>query len=87
MPACPAWRLGVGLIPARDLETVLTSVYNWLHLRQRNTSIILPQLDLSQNMLNLQLESFEGDVKGAVIVNWLHSTKTRLFICQVPEPM
>ncbi|KAJ9080914.1 hypothetical protein DSO57_1019883 [Entomophthora muscae] len=38
-------------------------------------------------MLNLQLESFVGGVKGANIVGWLHSTKTHLFICQVPELM
>ncbi|KAJ9059487.1 hypothetical protein DSO57_1001563 [Entomophthora muscae] len=38
-------------------------------------------------MLNLQLESFAGGVKGANIISWLHSTKTRLSICQVPEPM
>ncbi|KAJ9061060.1 hypothetical protein DSO57_1024394 [Entomophthora muscae] len=38
-------------------------------------------------MLNLQLESFAGGVKGANIVSWLHSTKIHLCICQVPEPM
>ncbi|KAJ9088843.1 hypothetical protein DSO57_1019120 [Entomophthora muscae] len=38
-------------------------------------------------MLNLQLKSFAGGVEGANIVSWLHSTKTCLCICQVPEPM
>ncbi|KAJ9069672.1 hypothetical protein DSO57_1016146 [Entomophthora muscae] len=38
-------------------------------------------------MLNLQLKSFAGGVKGAEIVSWLHSTKIRLCIYQVPEPM
>ncbi|KAJ9071024.1 hypothetical protein DSO57_1001272 [Entomophthora muscae] len=68
-------------------QQVLTSVYNQLCLGQRNASVTPPHLDLSQCMLNLQLESFAGGVKGADIVSWLHSTKARLHICQVPEPM
>ncbi|KAJ9084102.1 hypothetical protein DSO57_1027738 [Entomophthora muscae] len=68
-------------------QLVLTSVYNWLCLRQRDTSVTPPQLDLSKRMLNLQLESFTGSVKGADIVSWLQSTKTRLCICQVLESM
>ncbi|KAJ9055351.1 hypothetical protein DSO57_1004868 [Entomophthora muscae] len=38
-------------------------------------------------MINLQLESFVGGVKGASIVSWLQSTKTCLRICQVLKPM
>ncbi|KAJ9076550.1 hypothetical protein DSO57_1025062 [Entomophthora muscae] len=38
-------------------------------------------------MLNLQLESFAGGVKGADIVSYLHSIKTRLCIFQVLESM
>ncbi|KAJ9081411.1 hypothetical protein DSO57_1014929 [Entomophthora muscae] len=62
-------------------------MYNQLCLEQRNTSVTLPQSDLSQYMLNLQLESFVGGVEGADIISWLHSTETRLHVCQVPEPM
>ncbi|KAJ9078078.1 hypothetical protein DSO57_1010450 [Entomophthora muscae] len=38
-------------------------------------------------MLNLQLEIFAGGVEGANIASWIHSTETRLCVCQVPEPM
>ena len=62
-------------------------MYNWLRLGQRNSSVTPPQSDLSQRMLNLQLESFAGGIKGANIVSWLQSTETCLCICQVPEPM
>ncbi|KAJ9069293.1 hypothetical protein DSO57_1019974 [Entomophthora muscae] len=68
-------------------QLVLTSVYNWLRLRQCDASVTPPQSDLSQRMLNLQLESFAGGVEGADIVSWLQSTETHLCICQVPEPM
>ncbi|KAJ9049044.1 hypothetical protein DSO57_1028658 [Entomophthora muscae] len=68
-------------------QLVLSSVYNWLRLGQRDASVAPPQLDLSQCMLNLQLESFTGGVKGDDVVSWLQSTKTLLHICQVPESM
>ncbi|KAJ9061194.1 hypothetical protein DSO57_1022872 [Entomophthora muscae] len=68
-------------------QLVLTSVYNQLRLGQHDIRVTPLQTDLSHHMLNLQLESFTGDVEGANIVSWLHYTKTHLHIYQVPEPM
>ncbi|KAJ9069921.1 hypothetical protein DSO57_1013634 [Entomophthora muscae] len=82
----PKGDISEGYVIYQD-QLVLTSVYNQLRLRQRDASITPPELYLSQRMLNLQLESFAGGVKGADIVSWLQSTKTRLCICQVPESM
>ncbi|KAJ9077187.1 hypothetical protein DSO57_1019182 [Entomophthora muscae] len=52
-------------------QLVLTSVYNWLYLGQHNISTTPPQSDLSQHMLNLQLESFTGVMEGANIANFV----------------
>ncbi|KAJ9054608.1 hypothetical protein DSO57_1012675 [Entomophthora muscae] len=66
----------------RQNQTMVNAV-----IHNRDASVTPPQLDLSQRMLNLQLEPFAGGVEGANIVSWLQSTETRLCICQVPEPM
>ncbi|KAJ9058286.1 hypothetical protein DSO57_1013772 [Entomophthora muscae] len=66
-------------IPKGDTPNGYVIYQDHLH----NASVTLLQLNLSQRMLYLQLESFAGGVKGDVIVSWLYSTKTHLCICQV----
>ncbi|KAJ9081319.1 hypothetical protein DSO57_1015988 [Entomophthora muscae] len=82
----PKWDIPDRYVIYQD-QLVLKSVYNWICLGHLDTRATFSQSDLSQCMLNLQLESFAGGVKGANIVSWLQSNKTCLCIYQVPEPM
>ncbi|KAJ9052723.1 hypothetical protein DSO57_1031411 [Entomophthora muscae] len=77
--------LPLTLRPDHQIESPAAAKTTSTQLFKRNASVTLPQMDLSQCMLNIQLESFAGGVKGAGIVSWLHSTKTCLCICQIPE--